>query len=326
MSHSGPAEGARIEGPMRKRAEQAWNYGKRISDAFNRHFGGLMAAAVSFFAILSFIPLLSVGVSVLGLFLGGSASALDQLSTTIRSYFPTDIQLIRSTLEEIHQERTLLGTLGLVGLLVSGSAIFTNLEIAFNNIWGVEVMRNWFKQRIVAVGTSVLILGLLFSSIAVTSVLTFVQNASHRLGAEGKGVDVAWQIVAYLVSTLFSVMLFALIYKIIPNKLIEWREALIGGSFAGLAFELAKYGFAFYLSRFNSYSRVYGSLGGMIVLVVWTYYSMTILFLGAEIAADSGTKLPAAEHEGLHHVAREEKLDMHLTKQPKTGEGDAESV
>lgn len=308
---------------MRKRVERAWSYGKRIYEAFNRHFGGLMAAAVSFFALLSFIPLLSVAVAVLGLILGGSESALDRLSATVRDYFPTDINLIRSTLKEIHQERTLLGALGLVGLLVSGSAIFTNLEIAFNNIWGVEVMRNWFKQRLVAVGTSVLILCLLFFSIAVTSVLTYVQHVSHRLGANGRSIDAAWEVVAYLVALLISVTLFATLYKIVPNKEIEWREALIGGAFAGLAFEVAKYGFAFYLARFNNYNRVYGSLGGMIVLVVWTYYSMTILFLGAEIAADAGTKLPAAEQEGLHHVAREEKLGLNVGKRRPQEKGDA---
>lgn len=286
--------------------KRAWNYGRRIYDAFGRHFGGLMAAAVSFFALLSFIPLVSVAVAVLGYVAGSSDEALLRVTGTIRTYFPTDTKMIRDTLREIHRDKTLLGSLGLVGLLISGSAIFTNLEIAFNNIWGVTVMRHWLRQRLVAIGTSVLILLLVFLSIGMTSVLTYLQNLSLPGTELAPGrLPFVRQALAYLVSTVFSVLLFTLLYKVIPNKPILWKEALIGGAFSGLAFELAKYFFALYLAHFNNYNKVYGSLGSMVVLVIWTYYSMTILFLGAEIAADVGTKLPAAEQEGLHHPVRE---------------------
>lgn len=291
---------------MWNRVTRAWRYCRRIYESFDRHFGGLMAAAASFFALLSVIPLLSVAVAILGWIVGSSEDALLSISGSIRAYIPTDTKVIRGTLVEIHRDTTWLGSLGLAGLLISGSAIFTNLEIAFNNIWGVPVMRHWLKQRLVAIGTSTLILLLLFLSIGMTSVLTYLQNVSVP-GTEvipGRIPQVR-QALAYTVAILFSVMLFTLIYKVIPNKPIQWREALIGGAFSGMAFEMAKYFFALYLARFNNYNKVYGSLGSLVALIIWTYYSMTIVFLGAEIAADAGTKLPAAEQEGLHHPMRE---------------------
>ena len=290
---------------MKERAIRTWRYLNRIYDAFGRHFGGLMAAAVSYFALLSVIPLLSVGVAVLGWFVGGSEAALSHMADSIRAYMPTENTVILEALKEIKRERGWLGLLGFVGLLLSGSAIFTNLEIAFNNIWGVTVTRHWFKQRLLAMATSVLVLSLLLLSVGVTSVLTYLQStAIPVLDYVPAHIPYLWKTVAYLVTFGLSAIMFTLMYKVIPNKPILWREAVIGGVFAGVSFEVAKYLFALYLSRFDSYNKVYHSLASLVILMVWTYYSMTILFLGAEIAADCGTKLPAAEQEGLHHPVR----------------------
>lgn len=284
--------------------KKIWNYSRRISDAYNRHFGGLMAAAVSFFALLSIVPLLSVGVAILGLFVGGSDTALWEMKGSVQRYLPANDSMILGTLQEIKRDKGLLGVLGLLGLLLSGSAIFTNMEIAFNNVWGVKEMRHWFHQRLVAIGTSLVTIALLFGSILVTSVLTYIQNAPlPGFGYHASQIPYFSTLTGYLSSYLLSITMFAVLYKIVPNKPIQWREAFIGGLFSGVAWEVAKYAFAFYLARFANYNKVYGSLGGLIILMVWTYYSMTILFLGAEVAADVGTKLPAADApiEGMPH-------------------------
>jgi membrane protein len=273
-----------------------WNYIERISDAFSRHFGSLMAAAVSFYALLSAVPLLTVSVAVLARFVGDSQRALLQTKAVIQEYLPASGDLIYETLSEIKQDSGFWGIAGLIGLLISGSAIFTNLEIAFNNIWGVLVMRRWWRQRLVALGTTVLVIALMFSSIVLTSLLTYIQNV-HLPGLHMRAGELpyVWSVAGNVVSLGLSILMFSVTYKIIPNKPILWSEAFIGGAFAGSAWEAAKYLFALYLAHFANYNKVYGSLGGLVILVVWTFYSMTILFIGAEIAADRGTKLPAAD-------------------------------
>src|SRR2546421_6650014 len=109
-----------------------------------------MAAAVSFYALLSVVPLLTVGVALLALFVGGSEAALRDMTITIQGYLPASAETIIATLTELKRDKGLLGSIGLVGLLVAASAIFTNLEVAFNNIWGADKMRRWINQRLVA--------------------------------------------------------------------------------------------------------------------------------------------------------------------------------
>jgi membrane protein len=278
-----------------------WAYGKRISDAYARHFSSLMAAAVSFYVILSSVPLLSVGVAVLGIVLGGSQNAIVHVKEVLQDYLPSSGGVIFDTLSEIKRDRGILGFVGVIGLLISGSAIFTNLEIAFNNIWGVTRMRSWLKQRLVALGTTIIALLLMFSSLAITALLTYIQNRHiPGTGFQADKIPYLWELLGRFVPFVLTTFTFALIYKIVPNKPILWREAWIGAAFGGTAFEIAKYLFSTYLTRFSTYNKVYGSLGGLIILVVWTYYSMTILFIGAEIAADHGTKLPAADEKPTH--------------------------
>src|SRR5947209_5656670 len=186
---------------MFTRIKRIWRYIYRIGEAYNRHFGGLMAAAVSFFALLSLVPLLSVGVAILGWVVGGSDVALLDMKESIQRYLPASDSMILATLRDLKRDKGFLGFLGLVGLLFSASAIFTNLEIAFNNIWGVQVMRNWLKQRLVAIGTSLLVLLLLFSSIGITSLLTYVHNA-HIPGSRLQPSEIPYlsQLAGYLSS------------------------------------------------------------------------------------------------------------------------------
>ena len=81
-------------------------------------------------------------------------------------------------------------------------------------------------------------------------------------------------------------LLFVLLYQFLPARAVPWRSALTGAIVAALLWELTKIGFSYFLLHANSYNRLYGSLGSLVALVVWAYYSMAILLLGAEIAAD----------------------------------------
>lgn len=271
--------------------KRLWEYAKHINDRYNRHFGDLMASAVAFNALLSLVPLLSIAVFVAGMFLGNSDQALLNVQKSLQSYIPAGGQLIYDTLGEIKQAHGMAGLFGILGGLFTASAIFTKVEIAFNNVWGVAEGRDWFHGRVTAILTALLSLTLLLSSIGITSVLAYVQRARVPLfGGHFGDVPYVWLMVGILLPLLLSIALFTSLYKIVPNKTIPFHDAAIGGLFAGFAFEVAKHLFTLYLSYFNNYNKVYGSLGGIIILMVWIYYSTTLLFLGAEIAADSSVR------------------------------------
>jgi len=264
---------------------------REVWDAYNRHAGGLMAAAMAFYALLAVVPILSAGVAALGWVIGDSREALERLDGVIRQSFPASGSLLHETLTEIKRESGLAGALGLVVLLVSASAIFTNMELAFNAIWQVPKPRPWWRGRLVGLGTTVLALVLLLSSLAITSVLAWARSVRvPGLGLETARVPLLWQAAGHLVPVALSIALFALIYRIVPNRPVRWRDALSGGALAGIAWEAAKHLFAWYVTQFANYSRVYGSLGVIVSLMFWAYYSMVILFLGGEIAARCGRR------------------------------------
>lgn len=274
---------------------KTWTYANRIWESFNRHSDGLLAAAISFYGMLSMAPLLSLGVAILGWVLT-SERALNSVQEALTSYLPTSGTAIFETLAQIKQDTGIAGAIGIGGLLLSASAIFSNLELAFNNIWHAPVMRAWWRQRLVALGTTTLTLALFFSSIGITSAMTWLQNRRvPGLAMEAGDVPFLWQFLAQAVSLALTALMFTLIYKIIPNCPVDWRKAAAGGIFAGAAFEIAKYLFALYLAHFGNYNKVYGSLGAIVSLMIWAYYSSFILFLGAEIAADPGPDRKQAE-------------------------------
>lgn len=264
---------------------RAWKYARRIHNAFDSNSGGLLAAAIAFYGLLSLIPLLSLAMFVLVLVVGGSA--LPSVERVVHEMMPSGGELIWSTLGEIKRGTGLAATVGVGGLALSASAIFGNLEVAFNRMWDVERGRAWWRQRLMSLGVMILTVTLMLGSVAVTSTLTWVQNVRvHGMDLQSAGLHPFWEVLADVGSLGLSVLMFAAVYRIVPNCRVRWQSAAVGGLFAGAAWELAKYLFALYVSHFADYNRVYGSLGAIVSLMIWAYYSAVILLLGGEIAAD----------------------------------------
>lgn len=290
---------------MCKAITRIWRYITRLHTAYAHHHGSLMAAAVSFFALLSVLPLLAVGVAILGWALGDSEEAIHRIAHLIEAYIPTgSASLITKTLLDIRRDRNIFGLIGLVGLLYTASHLFANLTIAFDRIWSVKEGESWVKRRLTALGVELLTLVLMLSSLALTSLLTYIQNAPISVfGMHPGQVPFLWRFAGYLVPLILSTMLFTILYRLLPSRGVRWRDALVGGLFAGAVWEVSKFLFALYLTHFNSYSRVYGALGGIAILMIWTYLSSVILLLGAEIAADRG--VARQEKEGASGVHKE---------------------
>lgn len=288
---------------MRKAITRFWKYATRLHTAYVHHHVSLMAAAVSFFALLSVLPLLAVGVAILGWALGDSEEAIHRMVHLIEAYIPTgSASLITKTLLDIRRDRNIFGLVGLLGLLYTASHLFANLTLAFDRIWGVKEGDSWVKRRLTALGVELLTLVLMLSSLVLTSLLTYVQNAPVSVfGFHPDQVPFLWRFAGYLVPLILSVMLFTILYRLLPSREVRWRDALVGGVFAGVVWEVSKSLFALYLTHFNSYSRVYEALGGVAILMIWTYLSSVILLLGAEIAADrGGSPLEKERVSGVH--------------------------
>lgn len=265
----------------------AWRRVHRVAAAYARHFGGLVAAAVSFQMLLSLVPLLTLGVAVTGWLLGGSERAVEAVRKATEASLPGSGDLVYGALRTVHRDSGWLGLIGAAGLVFTASTIFAMLESAFNLIFHVERPRRWLVQRLLALGTAALALVLLLLSIGLTSATAYVLRVRIPLLRRAAG-DFEPLLLAsgVLVPLIVSITLFTLLYRIVPNTTITTRAAVAGGVFAGTGWEVAKHLFTIYVAHFANYDRVYGSLGGIVVLMVWVYFSSSILVMGAEVAAD----------------------------------------
>lgn len=247
---------------------------------FNSDNGMLMSAAVAFFVVLSIIPLLLVGVSVLGHVLGSSSTARDQVMDFFRQFMAGSKgrQAVEELVRGIIDARGLIGGVGLAGLLMTALGGFSTLETAINVIWDCK-RRNFLMSKLWALGLFVVI-GVLFAlSFALTTMVSWASRlpllgwVAQNFGAQATGL---------LAPALVSGAMFSLIYKWVPNCGVAWRPALISGALAGLLFELFKTGYALY-SATQDNSAAYGAVGGVIALVMWIYYSSILLLLGSEL-------------------------------------------
>ncbi len=267
-------------------------YLQRLIDAYNTHQCGLMACACAYCALLSLVPILVVGIAALGFFLGGSQRALHQVEGAIRAYVPRDpgmLQAVNDILKHILSDRALIGVLGLGGLLYGAHQAFLALQPAMNIIWGVTETRHWVKQRLIAFGLSFYAIALMGVNMAAVGLFAYVSRYSIPYVSGPIATHVSGLLIG-LLPMLILAILFATLYRVLPSYTVPWRAAFLGAGVAALFWQLTLAGFGVYLSHYHSYDRLYGPLGGLVILVVWAFYSMSILLLGAEIAADFATR------------------------------------
>ena len=246
-------------------------------------------AAISFYAVTAIAPVLFIATAIAALGLGQRAAsrAVHEQLTRIMSADSADtVQL--AILHVRSSQHTLSGSIiGVIALVVTASGFFTEIEDAMNVIWKAPRHESYFytllRGRVLSLSL-VIGLGLLLLATAIRLlgvVLSRVTDISDALiGAINLGVS-------FTIVTL----LFAAIYKVLPNKRLEWRDVLAGSFGTALLFEAGQTVIGYYLANFIT-ANIYGAAGGIIVLLIWVYYSAQIFLLGAEF-----TKV-WAEHYG----------------------------
>ena len=266
-------------------------YTRRLTEGYSTHQCGLMACACAYCALLSLVPLLVIGIAVLGFVLGGNEKSLHEVQIAIRSYAPHNVDFlntINEILARILRDRRLIGIAGLTGWLWAAHQAFLSMQPAMNIIWGVAETRHWLRQRVVAVCAALYTILLLGLNLAAVGAVAYLQRYNLPFFS-GNVEGLLLQVGLHMVPMLLMILLFALLYQYLPSREVPWKAAFLGATVAALSWQISLYAFSLYLSHFNSYDRLYGPLGGLVILVVWAYYSMAILLFGAEIAADYTT-------------------------------------
>lgn len=255
-----------------------------VSMEYKKDHGTLFAAAISFFGLISFIPLILLAVGIFGMIIGSHDVALETVLKFAGEFIPIDIHDIEIYLSGLSGQSRVLSGLGLLGLLWSGTQVFVILQQVMNVALGVKENVSFLRGRWVAL-IIVASAGVLFIlSIVFTSAMIAARHY-RMVGFEADDFKSLWDFVAILLPIVISALAFTLIYKYLPTRSIGTSGPIAGGIAAGVLFEIAKYMFRIYVINVTQFHAVYGSLGSVVMLVIWIYYVSVIAVFGAEVAS-----------------------------------------
>jgi len=254
---------------------------------FNEHGGSLLAAGIAFFIFFSLFPLLLFSGVFLGFVLEDPA-VRDQIMGFVLANFPALAGFVRdSIIEPLIQLRPSASVIALLGFLWAGTNLFGGIAIGLNAVYETTETRNIIAQKVVSIGVYLVIVALLLLSFGATVLASIVRDEVLAFLFPEQVVALAWTLFNAGLGIFFTLLLFLTIYKWVPNVKLAFGSIWVGTLAAGLTWEVAKYGFAFYLNTFarEGYGLVYGSFAAIVLLLFWLYISAALLLVGAEINA-----------------------------------------
>lgn len=279
-----------------------------------------MGAALAYYVTFSLAPLLLISISVMGLVFGEQAARgelFEQIESTVGASAAQSIQDILSHTQAMGGN-VIMMVVGFVILLVGASVVFAELQDSLNQIWKVPQKKgtgilNTLRRRFLSFAMVLGIAFLLLVSLVVSAVLSALAKFLTPEAMPG-GVYL-WQGVDLLVSLGFITLLFALIYKILPDAEVRWRDVFVGGALAAILFTVGKFLLGLYLGQTSTVSS-FGAAGSFVVILVWVYYSAQILFFGAEF-----TRLYSLRQQHLPETSSETQCAPEEKTEPSWANG-----
>jgi len=254
-----------------------------------------VAGSLTYTTVLALVPVLTIAFAIFTTF-PLFTTFRDSLETYfVQSVMPKGIaNTILDYLTQFSAKASRLSAVGAVFLMVTAILMFSMVDRTLNRIWRVRESRPLLQSLVVY--WAVMTIGPLLLGAS----LTAASEASEflpMLGGTLRQPSLLYSSVTLLLSLLLSTLAFALLYLTVPNRFVDWREALIGGLVAGIAFEIARRLFSFSISMGGGYRAIYGALAAFPVFLIWIYLFWLITLLGAVVAA----ALPSIRYERWWH-------------------------
>lgn len=244
---------------------------------FNADRCPLLASALVHSAIFSLFPLL-LGVLSLSVYvLGSSQSFMDKVVPILKMIAPIGIEEIARSISVVKHTSIIFAIVGIVGFLWGSASIFGAIESSLNVVWEVKKDRSFLKKSLVVVVAAFIVWVILIGSV----VITLWMNA---IGLRGFSTFLP------ALNLIVSVMVFGLIYWFFPNCSVGFKSAFAGAVFTSVFWEIAKFLFSIYITRIVDYSKIFGSLSAIVLMLLWLYYSAYIFLFGAELSYVAGQR------------------------------------
>lgn len=287
--------------------KHVWQLVRAGFDAFIADEALTRGAAIAFYIVTAIAPLLYICVTIAGLVMG-RAEAREAVGGVLGHILSHDsVKLLDLAIRNARGTSTGIvgGVVGVLVLVITASGVFGEMEDALNAIWRAPpkgaVLPRLLRGRARSLAL-VVALGLLL----VASMLTgsAIAALKHTIATETPFSQASLSLVNALVSVLLASLLFAAIYKVLPNRSLEWRDVVAGAVGTAVLFQVGQFLLVYFLGT-SAVAKPYGAAGGLILLLMWVYYSAQVFLLGAEF-----TKVYACRYgsqsgcEGLEDIAR----------------------
>lgn len=244
----------------------------------------MRSAAIAFYTLFSMAPLLVVAVSISGAVFGEERTRAGLEAQVEELAGDESALLVRRVLDSADRPNLSrwAGLLGIVTLLLGATTVFGQLQESLNAVWEVkprpgELARSFLKKRLLSLGL-VLVFGfLLLVSLVLSAVIAALGGFLQRQVGLPDGLLGALDFVLFL---LVISGLFLMIFRIVPDAELEWRDVALGAGVTGLLFSVGKELIGLYIGR-AGVASVYGVAGSLVLLLLWVYYSSMLLLLGA---------------------------------------------
>ena len=265
--------------------KQLWPILQQTMASWNAHNAPRLGAALAFYTILSMAPLVVLVVAVVALVFGHS-TAQDQILYQVREMIGDQgAEMVKTTIEHASKPSTgiFASIIGVLTLFFGASGVFIELRSALNTIWEVKEIDDVnlvgiVKQRFFSFGLVLAIGFLLLVSLVISAGLAAVGTFFGGLLPMPEFVLTGLN---FVLSFIAIAVLFALIFKYVPEKTLQWRQVWVGALVTAFLFSIGKLLIGLYLGK-ASIGSAYGAAGSLMVVIVWVYYSSQIFFFGAE--------------------------------------------
>ena len=256
-----------------------------ITNTYLHLSGPHHAAAITYYALFSLIPLTLAIMFILGTFVTGSDALEARLSLAVNSLVPVSDDTLEDTLSALSRTRAVAGALGLVGLVWVSTTVFGAIRKGVNTLWGIQQSRRFFHEKLLDFAFTAGAGLLMVVPVALTAGVGVLVEFTSAMRTGSPDSDWLVQVLLNALSPFISFTVFLLIYRYLPNTGVTFRQIWAGALMTTAAFEGWKAVFLWYTRSFPVYDTVYGPVGALVALLTWIYISANILLVGSLVTS-----------------------------------------
>ena len=254
-------------------------------DEFNTDNGNLLAAAVSYSLLFSLFPFALAVISIAGFFMTSSEFEAEVI-TSLANLLPVARNLIVTTLNGVVSERAATGIIALAGLIWSATSFFDALRRSLNATWHVKHPQTFIKGQLTDFSMMIFAFIAFIGFIWITTSVNFIHETNMQSALPRFMRSLLFsRIIFAVLSALLAFLVILLLYKFVPSQRPQWKDIWPGALVAAVGFEIIRFGFIWYVKNFSTYNLVYGSIGTVIALLAFIYFTAWILLFTAKLTA-----------------------------------------